>query len=245
MNKTKYEVKLDIFEGPLDLLLFLIRKDKLDIYDIPIAHITDQFLKYLDLMKDLDLNVAADFIEMAAILMRIKVQMLLPTHETEDGVIEDPRDELVRQLVDYQRMKEAAVQLSNREGVQNQKYSRPDGLIPETETKDEEIQVEASLFDLFTAFIKIRGQFDREAGFHYVEKKEISIEDKMEFIIATLQFQKQMLFFDLFVPLETRISIVVTFMALLELLRLRQIRVRQKQLFGDIWIFPAYNNSNN
>lgn len=237
--KKNYEVNLDIFKGPLDLLLFLIRKDKLDIYDIPIAHITDQFFAHLQLMQDLDLNIAADFIEMAAILMRIKVQLLLPSHQNEEGVTEDPRDELIQQLIEYQKMKEAAEQLSQREVVHSQKFPRPQGLIPEKEVCADDAMWEASLFDLFNAFIQVSKQLELRSGEHYVEKKEVTIEEKMAIIINSLRHQNRLLFFDLFIAAENKVSIVVTFMALLELLRLRQISVRQTRMFGDIWIYRA------
>ncbi len=237
MPKAAYEIKLPAFEGPLDLLLYLIQKDKVDIYDIPIARITDEFLKYLELMTELDLNVASEFIDMASTLLRIKVQMLLPSRQSEEGAIEDPRDELVHQLIEYQKMREAALHLSSREESKSRQYGRSPGLLPEP--VEPEQTWEASLFDLFSSFLEIKDRLQQTEKHHLVEKKEVTIEEKMAMIMTALEFQKRFLFFDLFKLQESRISIIVTFMAVLELLRLRQIRVRQHTLFSDIWIYLA------
>lgn len=241
MQKVTYEVKLDSFEGPLDLLLYLIRKDKIDIYDIPIARITDQFLEYVDLMKQLDLNIAGDFIEMASTLIRIKVQMLLPSRQDEDGVVEDPRDELVHQLIEYQKMREAATHLAGRESVQTQQFQRSPTNLPEPEEPEQ--MWEATLFDLLTSFLQVKEQLTREEKPHLVAKREINVEEKIEVIITALQFQKRILFFDLFLSAEDRLAIIVNFMAVLELLRQQRIRVRQNKMFGDIWIYPTPNVS--
>ncbi|OQY27424.1 MAG: hypothetical protein B6244_10655 [Candidatus Cloacimonetes bacterium 4572_55] len=240
-----YEIKIDVFEGPMELLLFLIRKDRLDIYDIPIAYISDQFQQYIEKIKKLDLSIAGDFVDMASVLMRIKARMLLPSLQRENGVAEDPRDNLVRQLIEYQKMRGAAAHLSKQENMQQQVYGRSPSLLPEipeileSSPIPEEIESsDLSIFDLISSYLGIKERLEYKEKPHIVQKKEITVEEKMDVILYQLGYRDRILFFDLLSDDDDRLSMTVTFIALLELLRLRQITVRQSRIFGEIWIYP-------
>ncbi|HEX7400741.1 MAG TPA: segregation/condensation protein A [candidate division Zixibacteria bacterium] len=233
-NNSAYSVKLDVFEGPLDLLLFLIKRDKIDIYDIPIAHITRQYLTYIELMKELDLEIAGEFIVMAATLMRIKVKMLLPKTQDE-GEEEDPREELVYALVEYRKFKEAAEVLKAKETEQAGWFPRTDfsflDKIPE-----EEILVEASLFDLVSAFKRMLDLSPKET-FHTVDYPKVTIEERIEYVWNYLLQKDGIIFNELFSDTPVKLVMVVTFMAILELIRLQKIYIRQTKHFSDIWVF--------
>ncbi len=229
-----YKVKLDIFEGPLDLLLYLIKKSEIDIHNIPIAQITEQYLAYLELMEVLDLNVAGEFLVMAATLMQIKSQMLLPPDAVSvEEEEEDPREALVRQLLEYQRFKEAAAQLGELATRQQTFFRRPsDGLVPALVDSDEPF-FEASLFDLLTAFSKIVKEIPKES-FYQVIKDTFTIEDKVRFLAELLQQHPQVTFQELFGPGRSKLELVATFLALLELIRQRAVQARQNGIFGEI-----------
>lgn len=229
-----YKVKLEIFEGPLDLLLYLIKKEEIDISDIPIAKITDQYLEYLELMKMLDLNIAGEFILMAATLMHIKSKMLLPKTEEEEREEEDPRAELVRRLLEYKKFKEAAGDLLFMEKKQKDIFSRsvPDDVKYVKENGD---YFEASLFDLITAFTKVMKEIPKET-FHKVIKDEFTVEEKMHDIFHMLVKNSVIYFTELFKKAKNKLEIITTFLALLELIRLKEVIIRQRQMFGDIEI---------
>jgi segregation and condensation protein A len=233
-----YNIKLDVFEGPFDLLLFLIRKNEVDIYDIPIHDITDQFLEYIELMKILDLEVAGEFIEMVAILMNIKARMLLPrpVHLTEEEY-EDPRAELVEKLIEYKRYKEAALDMAEFEEKRMKLYSRK---YFSYEEQDQTLSPEAylqniTLFDLLLAFKKALDDMPK-ITYHEVKRIDVTIEQQIEFILNKISNQSIIMFTDLIADIKERIVIIVTFIALLELIRTKQIIVRQSDLFGDIRI---------
>src|SRR3989338_1249361 len=176
-----YKVKLDVFEGPLDLLLYLIKKEEIDIYDIPIAKITDEYLEYLELMKLLDLNIAGEFLVMAATLIHIKSKMLLPPDhlEGEEKEEEDPRAELVRRLIEYKKFKEAAQELSHMESHQKHYFARVAGQpIKFEDTAREDEFFEATLFDLITAFTKVLKDIPKEV-FHQVVRDEFTVSEKI------------------------------------------------------------------
>jgi segregation and condensation protein A len=189
-TSSSYTVKLDIFEGPLDLLLFLIKRDKIDIYDIPIAHITRQYLEYIELMKDLNLEIAGEFIVMAATLMRIKVKMLLPKTQDEEEE-EDPREELIAALVEYRKFKEAAQILREKETEQSSWYARKDFSFIDKLPEDE-ILVEASLHDLIFAFKRIIDSQPKET-FHTINYPKVTIEERVEYetILGNLGVQER------------------------------------------------------
>jgi segregation and condensation protein A len=231
---SSYSVKLDVFEGPLDLLLFLIKRDKIDIYDIPIAHITRQYLGYIELMRELDLELAGEFIVMAASLMRIKAKMLLPkTHDEEEE--EDPREELVVALLEYRKFKEAAQILKEKETEQSAWFPRRDFSFVEKLPEDE-VLIEASLSDLIFAFKRVLEGQPQET-FHTVNYPKVSVEERIDYVLGRLMEKDGVVFTELFLDVPIKLVMVVTFMAILELIRLQRIYIRQTRHFSDIWVF--------
>ncbi|MFN7972456.1 MAG: segregation/condensation protein A [Acidobacteriota bacterium] len=234
-SSKAYRVKLEVFEGPLDLLLHLIRKNELDVCDIPISLITEQYLQYVALMKELDLEVAGEFVLMAATLVHIKTRMLLP-RPPEDAVAEpseDPRQELVNRLLEHQRYKEAAKELYQREIIQDRIWGRPTGA-PITEEGAELVDV--SLFDLLST---LRDVIERAKGriAIEVEADRLTVADRIQRIADALEKEASIPFERLFEDAASRREIIVTFLALLEMIRLRMIRVLQRAAFGSIWVF--------
>ncbi|WP_141266242.1 ScpA family protein [Thermodesulfovibrio sp. Kuro-1] len=228
------QVALPVFEGPLDLLLHLIKQNKIDIYDIPIALITKQYLEYLELMKELDLEIASEFLVMAATLIYIKSKMLLPKQEQPEEE-EDPRKELVEQLIEYEKIKEASQLLKERYKIWSKAFSR------NTSKEQELFLEELSIFDLFQALRKI---LDKPQPKIYIPKETIKIEEKIEQILNILKFKKSITFQELFSPDCSKLEIIVTFLALLELLRLKFVKAFQKNPFGEILIKLEEENEN-
>ncbi len=233
-GSSSYSIKLDVFEGPLDLLLFLIKRDKIDIYDIPIAHITRQYLEYIELMKELNLEIAGEFIVMAATLMRIKVRMLLPrTQDAEEE--EDPREGLVAALLEYRKFKEAAQILKTKGEEQSRWFPRTDFSFL-SELPEDEILVEASLHDLIFAFKRVLDSHPQES-FHTIDYPKVSIDERIEYVLNCLIQKDGVVFTELFSDTPIKLVMVVTFMAILELIRLQKIYIRQTRHFSDIWVF--------
>ena len=231
-----YKVELPVFEGPLDLLLYLIKKDELNIYDIPIAKITDQYLEHLEVMQMLDLEIAGEFLLMAATLMHIKSKMLLPNEEKEEleEYQADPREELVKRLLEYKKFKDAAGGLKEMRHKQKSIFTRlgrPQ--VPIEDAKDE--YFEASLFDLITAFTKVLKDVPKDA-FHKVVKDEFTVSEKIHDIFHMLVDQKSIFFMDLFKSAKEKTEIIAIFLALLELVKLKEVVVVQKAHFNDIEI---------
>lgn len=239
----KHKVKLEIFEGPLDLLLYLIKKDEVDIYDIPIAMITNQYLEYLEMMNMLDLDIAGEFIVMAATLMQIKSRMLLPPEEApiEEMDEEDPRSELVRKLLEYKKFKEVADKLAEIETKASQQWTRKIEERPLPEIEDESAFFEASIFDLLTAFSKILKEVPKDA-FHKVVKDKFTVADKIHDIAHILVDEPKIYFSSLFKNSGSKFEIVVTFLAVLELIRLKEILIIQGEMFGEIEIMRNPNS---
>lgn len=238
-----YKIKLEIFEGPLDLLLYLVKKDHLNIYDIPIAQVTEQYLSYLELMRLLDLNIAGEFLVMAATLIQIKSKMLLPQPpEESQEEQEDPRLELSRRLEEYQRFKEIAQELRQMEDGQQQVFKRPK-VEPQTfkGVEDKQVYFEASIFDLIDVFSKALKEAPREL-FYEVVKDEFTIEEKIHHILHLLLDEPVIKLLDLFTKAKNKFDIVATFLAILELIRLKEIIVRQKSLFGEIEVIRNKEN---
>jgi segregation and condensation protein A len=237
-----YRIKLELFEGPLDLLLYLVKRDHLNIYDIPISTITEQYLAYLELMKNLDLSIAGEFLVMAATLMQIKSKMLLPPDETqgEDAEEEDPRDELVKQLLEYERFKEIAQELRKREQDQREVFRRPQ-LDEKTLPGVPGAYFEASIFDLITAFSKALKDPPKEL-FYNVIKDEFTIEEKIHQILHRLLLSSSVALPELFGEAKNKLEIIVTFLAVLELIRLKEIIALQRDLFGEIEIIRNQQN---
>ena len=234
-----YNVKLKIFEGPLDLLLHLIKKNELDIYDIPIATITEQYLEYLDLMRTLNLDIAGEFIVMAATLMHIKSRMLLPQseemEETEDE--EDPRAELVRRLIEYQRYKDAAKKLMDSEVLDRDVYTG--GRSGEITDDRQEDLCELNIFELIEAFERVLKEKAPQGLFH-IAAERMSVNDKIIEIIDRMIGVTSITFRSLFSETSERQELILTFLALLELIKLRIVRVIQIEPFEPIRIIPIH-----
>ncbi len=229
-----YQVRLEQFEGPLDLLMHLIRRDKINIYDIPISHITREYLSYIEIMQELELEVAGDFFVMAATLMRIKSQMLLPRHEGLEEEEADPREELVRNLLEYRKFKEAAQHLAAKEEDRRKIFPRTAAAPPAEEPADEELDV--SLFDLLEALQSVFKNIKRQAVYHVVPDS-VTVEQKIDAIRATLARRSEVLFTELFIGESAKIEIIVTFLAILEMMKLGELVARQMSHTADIWLY--------
>jgi segregation and condensation protein A len=235
-----FSVKLEPFEGPLDLLLFLVRKNELDIYDIPIARVTGQYLEYLDLIRALNLDQAGDFLAMAATLVHIKSRMLLPEPSGPEEEADDPREELIQPLLEYARLKEAAMLLEKRHMLDRDVFTR-DFLSDELLEPEENDLVRVSLFDLLSAFKEVIAHSGVNVLFA-LDPSECTLEDKVSDILERLSRSKSLLFTQLFSDLHRR-ELVVTFLAVLELLKLNLIQVVQPAQGGMIRVFLAPQTS--
>ena len=233
-----YPVKLDNFEGPLDLLLHLIRKHEIDIYDIPIALVTEQYLAYLDLMQELDLDVAGEFLVMAATLIHIKSRMLVPRIETQEEAeeLEDPRDALVQRLLEHQQFRAAAELLHERETVRSAQWTRPDGRVADLADEPIERELEVDLFSLLQAFQAVVTRA-RERPKFAVPSALMSIETRIGQLLERLSDTQACGFEELFSDAETRPAFITTFLALLEMIRLKLVRVFQGGPFGPIRVY--------
>ncbi len=233
VENAPYTVHLEMFEGPLDLLLHLIHKNELDITNIPIALITEQYLEYLKLMKVLNLDIAGEFLLMASTLLYIKSKILLPTASEEEGEEgEDPRAELMRRLLEYQKYKEAAAELEKRPMLDRDVFIRSTSM--EIEDAGEEERVEVSLFELVEAFRKILERV-RMDEFHEVILDRLSVEEKIQEILSLLQREKRSMAFHLLFPEQvSRRLIIITFLAILELVKMKLVRIFQFTPFETI-----------
>jgi segregation and condensation protein A len=240
--ESDYKVKLEVFEGPLDLLLYLIKKEEVDIYDIPIERITNQYMEYMTLMQMLNLEMAGEFLVMAATLMYIKSRMLLPEDqqvtdaEAEEG--EDPRWELIRQLVEYKKFKDAGLQLGRREEQQANVFSRS-GAATGIEVDEDIPLAEVSIFDLINAFNDVLKKASAREDFREIIEERFTVSDKIEEILYTLRDRSEMMFSELFAAASSRAEVVVTFLALLELIRLKRLKVVQTEAFGEIRVMKV------
>jgi len=235
-EKTGYTFRLEGFEGPLDLLLHLIQKNELDIFNIPIALITEQYLEYLQLMKVLNLDVAGEYLLMASTLLHIKSRMLLPrSSEEEEEEEEDPRAELVRRLLEYQKYKQAAGELEKRPLLDRDVFIR---LTPTESQAPEEERIEVNLFELLEAFQEVLKRVKPEAV-HEVTLEHLSVEDKILEILVLLEREnRSMAFHRLFPEQPSRRVVVVTLLAILELVKMKRIRIFQMAPFETIRISP-------
>lgn len=237
--ENDYKVKLEVFEGPLDLLLYLIKKDEVDIYDIPIERITKQYLDYLQMFQILDLDVAGEFVVMAANLIYIKSRSLLPVDQQppdETADEEDPRWELVRQLIEYKKFKDAAGHLQQRELARENLFNR----IPDRpDFHAERPLAQVSIFDLITAFQSVLKRLDNREDLREIFEENFTVSDKIELIMKMIAAGVPLKFSELFAHAASRTEVVVTFLALLELIRLRQLNVTQSQEFGEIELSRA------
>ena len=231
----RYTIRLDRFEGPLDLLLYLIQRDEMDIYDIPIAHITKQYLATIELLDVFNLDNAGDFLVMAATLMRIKARLLLPVQRSdEDDDDIDPRDELVRRLLEYKKFKEAAQSLGEHEAERSDWFYRG-STFPYVDQAQEAPEFSLSLFDLLSA---VRNVLERLEGDHkhYVYQETFTVEQQVERILGELAARERLRFEEIFEAARTKMHVVVTFVAMLELMKQQRIRAQQIVQYGDIWL---------
>ena len=234
-----YPIRLANFEGPLDLLLHLIRRNEVDVYDIPIVLITEQYLQYLALMQELDLDVAGEFLVMAATLIHIKSRMLVPRLEKEaatDEEAEDPREALVRRLLDHQRFKAAAEMLHERHTLRSAQWTRPDDRLAEIAGEKVERELEVDLFSLLQAFQTVLARA-RERPPVPLPADVISIETRIEQVLARLSETEACGFAELFDDAGSRAELITTFLALLEMIRLKLIRVFQAAPFDPIRVY--------
>ncbi len=235
-----YKIKLDQFEGPLDLLLFFIKRDELNIYDIPISRITKEFLEYVNLIKILDLEVAGDFILMASTLMHIKVRMLLPRELDEKGEEIDPRTELVKALLEYKRYKEVTEELAYFESNQRKlsfrgNFSADEKVaIPEYDILLKNVTV----YDLAKAFKHVLDNF-KEEPVHEVQRLNVSIEEQIVFILSKVEEADKISFLNLVYEIKEKIRIIVTFIAILELVKMSKIKIKESPNFNDFMILKG------
>jgi len=227
-----------MFEGPLDLLLYLVKKDHLNIYDIPIAKVTQQYLEYINLMQLLDLNIVGEFLVMAATLMQIKSKMLLPAEElVSPEEQEDPRAELVKRLLEYEKFKQIAENLKQREISQQDVFKRPknEELLEIKSAEKQDTYFEASIFDLINAFSQALKDVPREV-FYEVIKDQYTVEQKVHDILHLLLVQSEIKLSELFAKTKSKLEIIVIFLAILELAKMKEIIARQNVEFEDIII---------
>ena len=235
-RRDNYRVRLEVFEGPLDLLLFLIRKDEIDIKDIPIARITEQYLEYLSLMQELDIAVAGDFLVMASTLIYIKSKMLLPPPPPdsvlagEEALLEDPRAELVERLLEYQKYKSAANMLYSRGEIESACFTR--GAI---DTDGNNPEVSATVFDLLRVFREMLTRAESAVEME-IHRDETTMAEKLAQIQALLAERAEVNLRDLFALARTRREMIVTFLTVLEMVKERRLRLLQREIFGDIYV---------
>jgi len=235
--ETDYKVKLEIFEGPLDLLLYLIKRDEIDIYEISIERITKQYLEYLQAFKELQIDIAGEFVVMAANLIYLKSRSLLPLDQQppeEDADEDDPRWDLIRQLIEYKKFKEAAVQLHDRALEQERIFTRDSGSAP---ASDAPLPLhEVGIFQLIHAFQEVIKRVEAREDLREIFGERFTVSEKIEKILERVANGASIRFSELFGQIVSRVEIVVTFLALLELIRLNQVRALQRKMFDEIEI---------
>ena len=229
-----YEVKIENFEGPMDLLLFFIQRDKLNIYDIPISHITNEFLDYLKLLEKLNIDLGGEFVYMASLLMKIKAKMLLPIPADIDDEIEDPRTPLVQRLLEYQQYKEAGDILISMHDKHLFHYPKGNNMpIDSGKVQQEDILHNVTLFTLSSIFQELIHRLP-DVNPYELQKEPILLDNQINFLLSNIPSTGSISFKSFFPALKTKLQIVVTFMAILELLRNKQIFIKQDQPFGDV-----------
>jgi len=238
---SPYRVKLDVFEGPLDLLLHLIKKNEVELVDIPVAKITEQYMAYIEMMRDLNLDVAGEYLVMAATLTLIKSRLLLPTSDEDDEEEEDPRADLVRQLQEYQRYREAALALAERPLLHRDVFAREPFADLEPPAEGELPRLQVSTWELLAA-LKAVLQRAQPATVHEVVTERVSLRDRARVLLDRLTQVRVMDFESLFDDATTRLEIVVTFLALLELMKMGGVRAVQADLFGRIVVELAMDD---
>lgn len=235
-----FEIKLEQFEGPLDLLLHLIKKNQMEIYDIQISKITEQYLKIIDQMKSINLDVAGEFLLMASTLLQIKSKLLLPFGDPEDEEEEeDPRAELVRRLLEYQRYKEAATELATMEQVGRDTFLK---LLSPDEELGEQIETleEGNVYQLIEAFGRLLKEMPKEV-YHDVVQERLSVTERITELVERLRGKKSLGFSELFSHEKSKPLMIVSFLAVLELVKMKMVRINQDLRFGEIWLKPVFD----
>lgn len=239
VESADYKVNLDIFEGPLDLLLYLIKKDEVDIYDISMERVTSQYLDFIETFKLLNINLASEFISMAANLMYIKSRTLLPKREQppeEDADEDNPRWELIRQLIEYKKFKDVAGFLHQREIEQEDVFVAPPQEVKDPQADTPVPLAEVSIFDLIRAFQNVLKRFDETQDLGDIIDDQFTVNDKIEFLLDKLPLGQSLTLQSLFHEATTKVEVIVTFLALLELMKMNQFRAKQTGLLGEIEI---------
>lgn len=242
LKSNEYQVRLEIFEGPLDLLLYLVNKAEVNIVDISVADITEQYLQYLDLIRELNIDIASEYLHMAATLIRLKAREILPDQPPEEGTTDEDgiynREQLIAQLLEYKKFKEAALTLRTFESEHFGACSR--GVPEQIEVRQERDDIDLgniSIFDLLSAFKRVLDRAKKEEDILEIVADTLTIDEKIDKVLSILSDNKgELLFEDLFKDDKRKISIVVTFMAILELVKMGEITFRQEKLFGPIYV---------
>ncbi|WP_226034636.1 segregation/condensation protein A [Aquibacillus saliphilus] len=239
--QQSYKVKVDAFEGPLDLLLHLINEYEIDIYDIPVAQITEQYMVYINTMQELELNVASEYLVMAATLLAIKSQLLLPNQDLEvddEGYEEDPREELMKRLIEYRKYKDAAIQLKEKELDANHIYTRPPKAFKDLSTKKTIVQGDISIYEMIAAMNKVfeRKKWDNPLETR-IQRSEIPIKKRMEEVLEQVKLHKTGVRFELLFQYPSKSHIVVTFIAILELMKVKEIYCTQEKHFDELMVY--------
>ncbi len=239
MESSDYKVNLEIFEGPLDLLLYLIKRDEVDIYDISLERVTTQYLDYIETFKLLNIDLASEFISMAANLMYIKSRTLLPKREQppeEDAEEDDPRWELIRQLIEYKKFKDAANFLAQREIEQEQVFAQVPEKKQALNQQNPAPLADVSIFDLIRAFQNVLKRFEEASDFGDIVDDRYTVSDKIEYLLDSIKPGKPLNLQSLFEAATSKVEVIVTFLALLELMKMNQFCAKQDQLLGTIEI---------
>lgn len=234
-----YKIHLDVFEGPVDLLLYFIKRDEINIYDIPIMKITRDYLEYLDLMTTLNLQIAGEFVAMAAMLMRIKAQMLIPRvrEAVENEEMEDPRSELVQRLLEYRYFKEIGGELQKLEARHAGEFPRrPDWSYIDHDIQPEDALSHVSLFDILNAFRQVMDRLPADSVPHEVNVESTNITEQIDFIYSHLNREPRVNFSTLVRSIRSKVVLIVTVIAILELMRTQRVRVTQNGIFDDFTI---------
>lgn len=237
VDDADYKVRLDIFEGPLDLLLYLIKKEEVDIHTVSIELITKQYLDYINTFKLLNIDLASEFIVMAANLMYIKSRTLLPKAEQppeEDVEEDDPRWELIRQLIEYKKFKDAAGYLSRKETEQEDYFAHQPEKIPMVPDGEPEPLPDVNIFDLIRAFQNVLKRFEESTDLGEIVDERFTVSDKIEFLLSEIKPGGALRFLTLFEQATTKAEMIVTFLAILELMKMNQFKIQQEHILGDI-----------
>ena len=229
-----YRVNIEVFEGPLDLLLFLIRKNELDIYDIPISFITEQYLAYIDMMQELDVELVSEFLVIAATLLEIKARMLIPAPDEDEKNPDDQRQELINRLLEHQLFKDAAIRLNDVTMLYRDAF--PKGINEEIVPDDVPLNIEADIYDLFVAYRSLIDRAPKEQ-IAYMTVEKVNVAQRINDIIEFMTLAKSATIESLLPENFTRMDLIITILAILELLRLRILRCEQKEPFGSVWVY--------